>query len=203
MQNSKSAGATRRRHFATSGAMVVAVAIFAGMVSGCSSSAKKPTALEEEPVYLDPFGPRDFKEVETILPAPPVAANLIPFSTNSTGKLEFAVDSKSISVGQDKAVRYTVVARSPSGAQTINFEAVRCDSFERKLFATLPPGATQWVPNMSEDRGAWRRMNTGVGNSYAATLAVEFLCEGRTPAGSPDDIVRDLKQSAPPYSVFR
>jgi hypothetical protein len=32
-------------------------------------------------------------------------------------------------------VRYTVVVKSPAGAETVSFEGMRCESGERKLYA--------------------------------------------------------------------
>jgi len=191
-------------------ATCLAAAAIAAVLAGCSTAVETPkrqAQIEadeaEGTAYLDPFGDKDFKEVETKLPPPPSDYNLIPFEVSTTGQLTFAVDSKSVVVGEDGAVRYAVVITSPTGARNVRYEGVRCDVFERKLFATLPPGSKDWVRNRTDDRIGWQRMNTSVRNSYAATLAADYLCEGRTPVRKADDIVRALRDSAPRSGLYR
>jgi hypothetical protein len=203
---SRLAGFCRRPSLAA----CLASAALAATLAGCSTAIETPKRAAqieadeaEGTKYVDPFGDKDFKEVETKLPAPPADANLIPFQVSTTGQLSFAVDSKSVVVGEDGAVRYAVVITSPTGARNVSYEGVRCDVFQRKLFATLPPGSKDWVRNRSDDRIGWQRMSTSVRNSYAATLAVDFLCEGRTPVRKADDIVRALRDNAPRSGVYR
>ncbi|MGO4306340.1 MULTISPECIES: CNP1-like family protein [unclassified Cupriavidus] len=164
-------------------------------LAGCKTTSKGMP--EEESQWINPFEPKDFKEAETLLPPLPKDADLIPFSVSGTGDFRFAVDGKSIAVGADNVVRYTVVITSPGGGRNVNYEGMRCDAFERKLYATLPQGATEWVPNRSEDRDTWYRMETRARNAYSATLAKDFFCEGRTVAGKPAQMAADLKAHAP------
>ncbi|WP_454765016.1 CNP1-like family protein [Cupriavidus campinensis] len=165
-------------------------------LAGCKTTSKGMP--EEESQWVNPFEEKAFKEAEAPLPPPPRDADLIPFSVNGSGDFRFAVDSKSVSVGAaDKVVRFTVVITSPGGGRNVNYEGMRCDAFERKLYATLPQGATEWIPNRSEDRDTWYRMETRARNAYAATLARDFFCDGRTVAGKPEKMVADLKAYAP------
>lgn len=164
-------------------------------LAGCKTTSKGMP--EEESKWVNPFEAKEFKESEVGLPPLPKDADLIPFSVNGSGEFRFAVDGKSVSVGPDKVVRFTVVITSPGGARNVNYEGMRCDAFERKLYATLPQGATEWIPNRSEERDTWFRMETRARNAYAATLARDFFCEGRTVAGKPEKMVADLKAYAP------
>ncbi|SOZ36106.1 CNP1-like family protein [Cupriavidus neocaledonicus] len=182
-----------RRGGLSGAALLLAAASLA--LAGCKTTGKE--MAEEESTWNNPFAPKTFEEAKAMLPALPQEANLIPFSVAGTGTLSFAVDSKSISVGKDNVVRYTVVTTSQSGARNVTFEGMRCDAFERKLYATLPPGATEWVPNSSDYGETWHRMQAGVRNAYAATLATDFFCEGRTVAGKPADMVLELQSRAP------
>src|SRR5207247_2560510 len=38
----------------------------------------------------------------------------------------FFIDPESVSVGEDRIVRYVLVARSPSGSESVTFEGIRC-----------------------------------------------------------------------------
>lgn len=150
-----------------------------------------------QPASSWPFGDKPFKEGATTLPGLPHDEDLIPFSVSGSNEFRFAVDPKSISVGDDNVVRFTVVITSKGGGRNVTYEGIRCDAFERRLYATLPKGATAWVPNLGEDRDMWRRMETRARNAYSATLATDYFCEGRTVAGKPDKLIRDLKAYAP------
>jgi len=149
--------------------------------------------------WINPFGDKPFKEGATALPALPRDEDLIPFSVNGSSEFRFAVDPKSISVGDDNVVRYTVVITSKGGGRNVSYEGIRCDAFERRLYATLPKGASEWIPNRGEERDMWRRMDTGSRNAYSATLATDYFCEGHTVAGKPDKLIRDLKAYAPVF----
>ncbi|GJG97448.1 CNP1-like family protein [Cupriavidus pauculus] len=170
-------------------------------LAGCKTTGKGMSEEEQKATdsgFLNPFEDRPFQEVQAELPALPNDADLIPFSVNdSSTDFRFAVDPKSISVGTDRVVRYTVVITSSGGGRNVSYEGMRCDAFERRIYATLPKGAPAWVPNMGEERDLWIRMQTRARNSYAATLATDYFCEGRTVAGKPEQIIRDLKAYSP------
>lgn len=171
-------------------------------LAGCKTTGKGMPE-EEQPAndsgFVNPFEDRPFKEVQAALPALPQDADLVPFKVNDSSDFRFMVDTKSISVGPDRVVRYTVVITSPGGGRNVSYEGMRCDAFERRIYATLPKGASAWVPNMGEERDLWIRMQTRARNAYAATLATDYFCEGRTVAGKPEQIVRDLKAYAPSH----
>ncbi|WP_244258874.1 CNP1-like family protein [Cupriavidus gilardii] len=181
------------------------------LVSACSTSTETPKRAaqleaedEEEPVFLlDRLASKGFQEAATKLPPPPADADLLPFDVSTTGRLSFAVDAKSLTVGEDGAVRYTAVVTSPTGVRNISYEGVRCDVFQRKLFATMPPGSKTWVPNQSAGAEQWRPMSTSVRNSYAATLAAEYLCDGRAVAGKSEDIVRAIRDGVARQGAYR
>lgn len=168
-------------------------------LAGCKTTGKGMPAEEEkaDSAWLNPFEDKPFKEGEMALPALPRDEDLIPFKVNDSASFRFAVDPKSISVGADNVVRYTVVITSDGGGRNVSYEGMRCDAFERRIYATLPKGAPAWVPNMGEDRDLWQRMQTRSRNSYAATLATDYFCDGRTVAGKPAKLIYDLKAYAP------
>ncbi len=190
-----------RRHGPTAArAACLLLAAASLTLAGCKTTGKE--MAEEETVWIDPFAPKTFKEAEAALPPPPKDADLIPFSVAGNGALRFAVDGKSLSVGADNVVRFTVVISSQSGARNTNYEGIRCDVFERKLYATLPAGATEWAFNRSENTNLWHRMDTTVRNSYSATLATDFFCDGRTVAGKPAQMLEFLRYHAPRYTKW-
>ncbi|RZT41070.1 CNP1-like family protein [Cupriavidus agavae] len=169
-------------------------------LAGCKTTGKGMPEDEEKASsgFVNPFEDKPFKEQQAALPALPQDADLIPFSVNdSADNFRFAVDPKSISVGDDNVVRYTVVITSSGGGRNVSYEGLRCDAFERRIYATLPKGAPAWIPNQGEERDLWIRMQTRSRNAYAATLARDYFCDGRAVAGKPERLIRDLKAYAP------
>ena len=69
---------------------------------------------------------RDWQEGDVKFPAYPKADSLIEIFVSSASSFRFFVDPASLSLESDGALRYTLVARSSSGAQTVSFEGIRC-----------------------------------------------------------------------------
>lgn len=121
---------------------------------------------------LDPYAPMVFKEgVTTMPPGPPNPKTLIPFYVSPRAIFKFAVDVDSISIGKDGVTRYIVVMTNPSGEQQTQYEGIRCDSFQWRLYGTLENNIWRENPLSS-----WRAIQTHVANRYQAALAQGAFC---------------------------
>ena len=121
---------------------------------------------------LDPFAPMVFKEGTTTMPLnPPNQATLLPFYVSQHTIFKFAVDTDSILIGADGVTRYIVVMKSPSGNEQTQYEGIRCDSFQWRLYGTLENGA--WREN---PLSTWRNIQNNVPNRYQASLAQGAFC---------------------------
>ena len=97
-----------------------------------ASFAQRP--INQHPVYA----PEDKEKAEWVEEAitPPVYpqnSDLIKIAMNATSN-EYFVDSKSVSLGADKVVRYTMIVRSDAGAENVTHEGIRCETREQKLY---------------------------------------------------------------------
>lgn len=128
---------------------------------------------------------KPWSEVAAQLPAFPKDANLIPFSVSSATRNKHFVDANSVSVGEDKVIRYTVVVEAVGGAKNVSFEGLRCESGERRLYAYGHPDGT-W----SKARNAgWEDIKFRSLLSYHKALYEDHFC--------PEGIrVRDGKEAA-------
>lgn len=169
-------------------ARTLSVLALAGLLAACAS--KKPA--EEEEGIVDFFAPKPFHETSVPLPAPPVDKDAIPFYVGQS-TLTFAIDPKSVSIGNDDVVRYTVIITSANGARNVSFEGIRCQTRERKLYATLRISDNTWTRNMSKDEDGWQVMNSLAANSYGRALAHDYFCDGRTVAGSAESLVQRMR----------
>jgi hypothetical protein len=121
---------------------------------------------------LDPFAPMVFKEGTTAMPLnPPNQKTLAPFYVSQSTIFKFAVDTNSILIGADGVTRYIVVLTNPNGDQQTQYEGIRCDSFQWRLYGTLENGA--WKEN---PLSAWRNIQSNVANRYQAALAQGAFC---------------------------
>ena len=121
---------------------------------------------------LDPFAPMVFKEGITALPLnPPNPSTLQPFYVSRTTIFKFAVDTNSILIGADGVTRYTVAITNPSGETQLQYEGIRCDSFQWRLYGTFENG--KWKEN---PLSAWRAISYPIPNRYQAALAQGAFC---------------------------
>ena len=124
------------------------------------------------------------------LPPLPQAANLLPFDVSQNTPLHFAVDAKSIDVGSDGVVRYTVVISSPSGAKNLNYEAIRCETYEWGQDAGLNAEHDGWDSSVAT---RWRRIENGDLNAYQAALYKDYFCANKIPAAPTKVIVNNIR----------
>lgn len=132
---------------------------------------------------------KPWEEIAIQLPAAPQAEDLMPFYVSPTATQSFAVDAKSLSVGSDGVVRYTLIAISSAGARSVSYEGIRCATFEKKIYA------------LGRDDGAWSRSRRdkwegivrGNANRQHAALALDYFCSNLTVAGDLKEILRRLK----------
>lgn len=121
---------------------------------------------------LDPFAPMVFKEGATKLPQnPPNPTTLQPFYVSEQTVFKFAVDTDSILVGADGVTRYTVVMTNPSGGQQTQYEGIRCDTFQWRLYGNLE--SKGWREN---PLSSWKAIQSNVPNRYQAALAQGAFC---------------------------
>ena len=116
---------------------------------------------------------RDFKEADLPLPALPNKDALIEFFVTSASSFRFFIDSASLSVGADKVVRYTLVARSSSGFENISYEGIRCDPGTFKIFAFANDG--RWKRSDSE----WQEIEPKSVQRWHNVLRGRFFCPNR------------------------
>ena len=111
-----------------------------------------------------------------VLPAAPARESLVKFLESRSSAVAFYVDGKSLSVGADGVVRYTLVARSGSGAENVIYEGIRCDPAQFKVFAYgRADGA--WSPRP----GSWRPIARDDAQPWHYELWADYFCPLKGP----------------------
>jgi hypothetical protein len=148
------------------------------------------TACAGDPLQsgLDPFAPMVFKEGTTAMPLnPPNQKTLLPFYVSQHTIFKFSVDTDSILIGADGVTRYIVVITNPSGGQQSQYEGIRCDSFQWRLYGTLE--STGWREN---PLSSWKNIQNDIPNRYQASLAQGALCNFKYQEKSIKNIMSSL-----------
>lgn len=137
---------------------------------------------------------RNWREAEVSPPAYPRAQDLLPFFVSSASRFEFFVDAASLSIGEDGVVRYTLVARSAQGAESVSYEGIRCSTREVRIYATGRVADHAW----SRRAGPWRRIEARSVQRWHNALAAEFFCAGGVALYSAEEGVAALRRGGHP-----
>ena len=129
------------------------------------------------------------QESKLVLPSgPPLKNNLFPFSPSANSKtLQFYIDKKNITFFQDE-VRYTVVIKSPEGADQIMFSGIDCRKSLKITYARYDNNT--WVASNEQE---WRPIGNLGYNNYQAYLGRKALCAGDSANSSIADINQRLQ----------
>jgi hypothetical protein len=103
-------------------------------LAACGSAPEKS---EWERAHESQLAPA---EAPLVFPPYPREAELIPFEAGAPREVRFFIVSRSIEIGADSVVRYTLVARSAAGAQIVTSEGMRCSTGEVRIFARSSDG---------------------------------------------------------------
>jgi hypothetical protein len=179
---------------ARTAAVALLAAALAGACGGDNSRVKSDWEIANESRLL-----RDQNEAAGIEPpAYPGAEGLLRFSVSSASDFSFFVDSASLSVGKDRIVRYTLVARSPSGVDNVSYEGISCIAGEFTIYAiglrdaTWRAVAPQWKP--IERKGVQR---------WHSVLAQEYFCPNGSTIADAAEGLSALKQGGHPLTTLR
>jgi hypothetical protein len=131
-----------------------------------------------------------FEEIEAPqLPPYPQDSALLEFIPRRNSSFHFYVDRDSLSIGADRVIRYSVLARSPSGAVSASYEGMRCKTSEYKVYA-LGTDAAQWARAREVQ---WRKIPR-TSADFRFALYKDYFCDIEAIAGRNEkDLIAKLK----------
>lgn len=138
---------------------------------------------------------KPWEELQMQLPPYPKPENLLKFDMGANTSNSFFVDTASLTIGDDKVVRYTLVIKTAGGATNVSFEGMRCDGRQVRVYA-FGHANSQW----SRARNAgWREILQRDVNGHHNVLYREFLCtQARNrEASNVREIIAALKRGGP------
>ncbi|MEO8164995.1 MAG: CNP1-like family protein [Betaproteobacteria bacterium] len=172
-------------------ALLLAVAV---VVAGCGGATSSRTTTSKRGMPEDIGGipkEKEFKEIETALPPYPQDSTLLQFQTRRNSDNHFYIDRDSVSIGEDRVIRYSTVVKSPSGATSTSYEAMRCKTSEYRIYAF---GVTsgEWT---NAQNSQWQRIPRATEN-FRYTLYKDYFCNGEAIAGQDEkELIANLRGS--------
>lgn len=179
-------------------AVIAASAAALVVLAGCSSSKGPSTQDDGVFTYLLDRKTTWAEEKIDSMPPLPQASNLIAFNVSQNTPLTFAVDKTSLTVGKDGVVRYVIVVTSPAGARNVNYEGIRCDTYEWRRYASINDAQDGW------DQGSafeFKRIENGELNAYQAALYQDYFCTSKLPVGTAKEIVNNMQYKRTQTSI--
>lgn len=164
------------------------------VLTGCADSTPPDIRSQQRGMKKDIGGvieEKKFTEIETVLPTYPQDADLLEFLPRRNSAFHSFIDGKSISIGEDKVVRYSMVIKSPSGAVNVSYEGLRCKTSEYKVYAFGTQGS-QWanVPDVQ-----WRKVPRMSGD-FRFALYKDYFCDLEAIAGrDAQDLIATLSNN--------
>ena len=134
--------------------------------------AEKPEWVEES------ITPPDYPRDEYLIPVEMAA------SSN-----RFFVDGKTLSLGADGVIRYTMVIRSTGGALNVTYEGIRCDTREKKLYALGRKDGTWGAARSSK----WTAVTESGTRTYQTALMKDFFCPQEVSVKTTEEAVNALR----------
>jgi hypothetical protein len=167
----------------------IAVAIAGSVFAQATGQRLRDSAADS----ID-FTPKSSDELPLQLPAPPKPGDLLEFEPGRPATLRFYIDPASLSVGTDAIVRFTVVVRGEGSASNVSYEAIRCKTRERKVFAYGRADGT-W----SEVRAPqWTTISGLNSDGYRFVLYENYFCPSRQIIASAREGVEALRRAGHP-----
>jgi hypothetical protein len=136
---------------------------------------------------------KPWKELEARIPSYPTTGDLVAFDVGGASPHRFYVDARSLSVGEDGVVRYTLVIKAAGGATNVTFEGIRCELRQQKYYAVGRADGS-WVRARNPQ---WRRIEGQDVNRHHSVLYAEFFCSGKQPHTSVREVLQLLRNSPP------
>jgi hypothetical protein len=169
---------------------VVVLALLA-VLAACATPSE-PDKWHQWDIEFDE-GRKPWQEIESMLPPYPRPEHLVPFDGGGASQHRFFIDARSLSVGEDRVFRYTLLVKTAGGATNVSFEGMRCETREQKYYA-LGRADGSWVRARNSQ---WRRLETQSINRHHDVLYSNILCLGKNPVKTTQEALQRLKYGPP------
>lgn len=155
-----------------------------------------PQGKGNAPIVPPPDLPGSGKWTEqaATFPAPPREADLVEYHLNGKTEHRFYVDTRSVAVGDDGVIRFTLVIRTGGGGVSTRYAGMRCKTWEWKTYGSLAEGGA-WQTYVEPE---WHKIIPKRINDFENTLLRDFFCDGDAARGDARRLVSGLRRPEAP-----
>jgi CNP1-like family len=132
---------------------------------------------------------KPWQEIEAELPAAPATASLRQIYVSAMATNTYAVDEASVTVGDDRVIRYVLVVDTPGGARNISFEGIHCETSKWKHYASGRSDGSWSKARNSQ----WRMIENKPLNPHHAALSRYYFCPNSGPILKAEEGKRALR----------
>lgn len=151
--------------------------------------AAKDYFNNEPKSQFDPSLVEQWKEVDTRLPAYPRDADLVSVALGPTDTLKLYIDTNSVSLADDRVLRFTLIVESSSGARNVFFDGMRCETRQFKTYA-VGSSDGKFVPVKNAQ---WQDIPRPSRNEFRFHLFQHFVCNDMSSALAPREFLNRLR----------
>jgi len=123
---------------------------------------------------------KPWEEIEARIPPYPGTGDLVALEVSGASMHRFHVDARSLSVGEDGVVRYTLVIKVAGGATNVTFKGIHCELHQQNYYAVGRANGN-WVRARNPQ---WRPIERQDVNRYHGVLHAEFFAPANNRSGA-------------------
>lgn len=139
--------------------------------------------------FEEDYEKQGWQEMEVQMPAAPQREYLRSFYVSAVTDNLFYIDTTSLTIGTDGVIRYVLLVETTSGARNVSFEGMRCETRERRMYAS---GRSDGSWSKSR-RNEWVPVQEAVANRQYAALFYDYFCPSGMIVDSREAVIRALR----------
>ncbi|MDT8364692.1 MAG: CNP1-like family protein [Nitrosomonas sp.] len=150
--------------------------------------------------FVDTFDHgKTWEEIASGLPPYPQTGDLLMFDAGPVNNMRYFIDANSISVDKkQRLIRYSLIIRSPQGGDNVSYEALRCETRERKRYA-IGDDATQTWESMRTSK--WETLEQVRQLHAQRELSKYYFCPRGLVVNSAKEAIHALKAGIHPKAI--
>ena len=135
-----------------------------------------------------------WKEGSTVLPDYPDDDDLLEVEGPPAYRsYQYLIDGKNLQVGEDGVVRYSIVIRSPSGADNVMYEGLRCNTAEVKNYAYGSTNMDGKKIFFARSKPVWKSVTSSGVTGYTDSLRRNYFCSFEGAVLTLHEIMQNIK----------
>jgi len=163
--------------------------VLAVALAGCETAVKSDWERKNEGILE-----KDQNDATPPMPAAPRRGALLEFEVRGQRDFRYYIDGATLSVDANDVIRYTLVARSVSGAENVTFEAINCKTEEFRVYAVGRADGS-WGGRT----GGWRPIAESRQYQHR-TLYREYFCQRGAALSDAGELRRALQEGGHPWA---